>query len=87
MAKQFINKTAAFNLIKNTKGHFFGVTFTERDGSKRVMNAQYSKRETNPLGYVLLRDTNIKDGTSGLRNVNLQTISELKISGITYKVK
>ena len=85
--KKTVNKTQAFNLIKETKGCFFGVTFIEKDGSSRIMNAQYSKRETNPLGYVLLRDTNIKDGTSGLRNVNLQTIKELKIKGIIYKVK
>ena len=83
MTKQSINKTQSFKLIQENAGKFLTVTFIKEDKSTRVMNGQYKKRETNALGYVLIRET--KTGIE--KNVNLQTLKEIKVNKQIYKVK
>lgn len=83
--RKSINKTDAQKMIEGTKGKFFGVTFVKKDGKLRTMNAQY-KKQSSRLGYVVLRDNNAKTKTK-LRNVNLQTIKSITITGQEFKVR
>lgn len=85
-----ISRKVALDLIQNNRGHFFTAIFTKKDGTDRKINAQYLKDQKDmSLGYVKVREasklkTSPNDCT---RNLNLQTLKELKIAGATYKVK
>ena len=82
MATARIGKKKAFELISNSKGRFFSVTFIKQDKSERVMNASFKKQEVNPLGYINLRDIKLKE----FRQVNLQTIKKLTIGKQNYRI-
>lgn len=84
--KGSISRTAAIDMIRNSKGHFFTVTFTKKDGSLRTMNCQYSKdvpQRQSHLGYVTVMEVSEK----APKNVNTQTLSALKIGGKNYSIK
>ena len=87
-----INKQDAKQLIKDTKGRFFTVTFIKKDGTKRIMNARlgvkaylrggelpYDPEEKGliPVYYVK---------TGDYRMVNINTIIHLKIGNNEYEV-
>lgn len=78
-----INKTQAVELMENSKGRYFTVTFATKTNPNRVMNCNCKKNSQTKLGY--LRVYSPKD--KGYRSVNPQTINGLKINNITYKVK
>lgn len=78
-----IGKKKALELIKGSKGRFFSVTFKKKEGEIRTLNVRYLKQQPNELGYVLLLD--MKDKTP--KNVNLQTLSQLKINNQILKIK
>ena len=85
-----ISKTKAVELIKNNKGRFFTAKYIKQDGTERVINAQYLKDQTpSPLGYVLVKEASkLKTkNPDSIRNLNLQTLKELKIAGGFYKVR
>jgi hypothetical protein len=84
-----INRTKAFELMRDSKGHFFTAVFTKQDGSKRTINCQYMKdQETSNLGYVKVKEANkLKKDENPIRQINLQTIESLKIGGKLYTVK
>jgi hypothetical protein len=87
-----IDKETAKELIFDTKGKFFTVTFIKKDGSERVMNARlgvkkYLKGGTlryDPtlFNYITVFDMGIKD----YRTVNANTIKNLKIGKNEYTV-
>ena len=87
-----IARTKIDREIKSTNGHFFGVTFTKVDGSKRVMNARlgvtsYLKGGVNKVvrpdnDYITVWDVHAR----GYRTVNLGTVTHLSVNGETYKV-
>jgi hypothetical protein len=87
-----IDKETAKQLIFDTKGKFFTVTFIKKDGSERVMNARlgvkkYLKGGTlkyNPedFNYITVYDMGAKD----YRTVNANTIQKLKIGKNEYTV-
>jgi hypothetical protein len=87
-----IDKETAKELIFDTKGKFFTVTFIKKDGSERVMNARlgvkkYLKGGTlkyNPedFNYITVYDMGAKD----YRTVNANTIQKLKIGKNEYTV-
>lgn len=78
-----IGRKKALEIIQNTNGKFFSVTFEKKNGENRLMGVQYVKgTKPDPLGYVLLRDLKAKKSKS----VNLQTLSEIKTNNILYKV-
>ncbi len=87
-----IDKETAKELIFDTKGKFFTVTFIKKDGSERVMNARlgvkkYLKGGTlkyNPedFNYITVYDM----GSKGYRTVNANTIQKLKIGKNEYVV-
>lgn len=79
-----INKNKAVELISNTKGKIFTVTFEKKDGSTRTINCNYKRpKNVNPLGYMTVYDMQEK----AYRNVNSQTIKMITFKGTTYKVK
>lgn len=85
-----ITRKKALDLMKANKGHFFTAVFTKKDGTLRSINCQYLKDQTNSdLGYVKVKEA-IKmklDPNDCTRQINLQTLTSLKIAGQTYKVK
>ncbi len=81
--KTTINKTQAVELMENSKGRYFTVTFATKNNPNRVMNCNCKKGAKTALGY--LRVYSPKD--KGYRSVNPQTVNALKINNITYKVK
>ena len=83
-----ISKTKALELILGNKGHFFTAEFAKKNGDLRVMNCQALKKQTSKLGYVTVKEASKmrKDPKNAVRNINLQTITGLRIAGVTYKV-
>ena len=81
---QRVSRTKVLELIQNNGGRFFGVTFTKKDGSTRDMKCKIEKHNTTPtpFGYLLVTDV-INDTP---KNLNLQTISELRMNKNVYKV-
>lgn len=83
--KKNIGKNDALKLIQSTNGKFFGVTFTKKDNTERKMRCRIDPTNTAPnsLGYIKLIDT--VDMVA--KHINLQTLSEIRINKITYKVR
>ncbi len=88
-----INKETAKDLIKNTKGKFFTVTFIKKDGTTRVMNARLGVKaylrggnlpyDPEPKGLLPVFDVKTKD----YRMININTITDLKIGNNIYNVE
>lgn len=78
------NKTTAVNLITNSKGKFFTVTFVKKNGTTRTINGNYKQpKKPNPLGYLNVYSMSDK----GYRNINPTTIKAVSINNTTYTVK
>jgi hypothetical protein len=85
-----IDKETAKQLIFDTKGKFFTVTFIKKDGSERVMNARLGvkkylkggtlKYDPAEFNYITVYDM----GAKGYRTVNANTIQKLKIGKNEY---
>lgn len=88
-----ITKEQAKQLIKDTKGKFFTVTFIKKDGTTRVMNARLGVKvylkggelPYNPDEKGLIPVYDVKTG--GYRMVNVNTITKLKIGNNEYNVQ
>ena len=88
-----INRADAKTLIKATKGKFFTVTFTKKDGTTRVMNARlgvkaYLKGGELPYdpeskGLIPVYDM----GKQEYRMINTNTITNIKIGNKEFKVQ
>ena len=82
-----ISRTQAQHFMENNNGHFFTATFVTKKEKLRTLNGQYLKDSTAQLGYIKVRETGkMKKGEDGVRNVNLQTLEQLKIGGKTFNV-
>jgi hypothetical protein len=88
-----ISKEQAEQLIRATKGKFFTVTFTKKDGTTRVMNARLGVK-----AYLKGGELPYDAASKGLipvfdipkrayRIVNLNTITNLKIGNNEYNVQ
>jgi hypothetical protein len=87
-----IDKETAKELIFDTKGKFFTVTFIKKDGSERVMNARLGvkkylrggelKYDPAEFNYITVYDM----GAKGYRMVNANTIQNLKIGKNEYVI-
>ena len=75
-----ISKTKAVDLINETKGRFFTVTFMKKDGKERTMNG--NRKGITNLGYISMNVPKV-----GVRNVDPRTLKTIKVSGVIYKVK
>jgi len=95
-----IGKVKALELIRNSSGKVFGVTFEKTNGEIRKMTARMNVKRGikgvgmsyNPsdLGYVTAWDMGVKeDGEvkGGYRTININKLITLKINGNQYKVK
>jgi len=81
--KQRISRTKAINLLSNTNGRFFGVTFTKKDGTVRKMKCKVENEvKPTPLGYLTVVD--VKEATH--KSLNLQTLSEIRMNKNVYLV-
>ena len=79
-----VSRGAIVEMIDNSKGKIFTVTFTKNNGTERSINCNYKRpMRGNNLGY--LNVYSMKD--FGYRNVNTRTITALKMNGVTYKVR
>jgi hypothetical protein len=79
-----ISKTKSLEVIKGTNNRFFGVTFLNKDNEERKMVCRVpGDVEPDFLGYLRVIDT--KDG--GIKNVNMQTLSEIRTEGNVYRVR
>lgn len=78
-----LSRTAIVDLMKESKGRFYTVTFIKKDKTVRTINGQTKKSNfMDNLGYINFRESN-----GNQRRVNPQTITEISISGNVYKVK
>ena len=89
-----INRSAAKQMIKDTKGKFFTVSFIKRtDGTRRVMNARlgvkaFLKGGTLPYDPEAKRLIPVYDVQKrGYRMINVDTIFNLKIGQQEYNVR
>lgn len=84
-----ISKSKALDLIKNSNGKFFTVTFIKKDGTRRVMNGQHTTdMGVSSLGYINVKDITAvrRKETATIKSVNLQTIESIRLNSVTYKV-
>lgn len=87
---KYISHAKALELMENNKGQFFTAIFKKKDQSLRTMNCQYLKdQKPDRLGYIKVKETKlIRNGESNVvRSVNLQTLEELQIGKVTYKLR
>lgn len=84
MTNKKVNKSQAVEVINNTKGKFFTVTFTKKNGELRTINGNVKKPKTpNLLGYINIYSPSVK----GYRKINAQTIKSVSFNRINYIVK
>jgi hypothetical protein len=83
MKNKKINRTELVELVKNTKGKFFTVTFTKLNGAERTINGNVKSNCLTNLGHI--RIYSMKD--KGYRNVNSRTIKSVSFQSINYIVK
>lgn len=87
---QRIGKKKALDLMKGNKGHFFTAEFVTKEGSRRTINCQYLKDQSqSELGYVKVQEAikrKMDPEGNAIRQINMQTLKSLKIAGQTYKV-
>ena len=84
-----ISKTKAVELMSKAGGKFFTVVYTKKDGTERTMNCRYKgDAKVTPLGYLKVIDVakHRKNPADSYRQINLQTLKSLSISGVTYKI-
>jgi hypothetical protein len=89
MTTQKISRTKALDLIQNSNGKFFTVTFIKKDGSRRVLNGQYTPdMGVSPLGYILVKDISAvrRKEVKTVKNVNLQTIESITLNNVVSKI-
>ena len=90
---KIITKETAKKYIYETNGKIFSAVFTKKDGEKRLMNCRLKvkkyvkgvgrKFEPSKRGLIGVFDLQ-KDQH---RFINLNTLEQLKISGVEYKVE
>lgn len=78
-----ISRTDMVDLLKNTSGRFFTVTWIKNNGEERSINARVSKNNFySALGYIQM-----KTSKGEIKLVNPTTLKKLTTNGVTYKVK
>lgn len=75
-----ISKTKAVEMITASKGRFFTVTFTKKNGEERTMNGNL--KAITKLGYITM---NVPK--EGPKNVDPRTLKMIKVNGTICKVK
>lgn len=85
-----VSRTKALDLIQNFKGKCAFATFIKKDGTKRTMRFELiaGKEAPDALGYLHVNDVHLvkKNDPNPLRQINMQTLEALKLSGKKVKV-
>tara|TARA_Y100000310_G_scaffold250080_1_gene256225 strand:- start:87 stop:410 length:324 start_codon:yes stop_codon:yes gene_type:complete len=97
---KIIDIDTAKQYIYKTKGKIFSAVFTKKNGEKRRMvcklgvkkyvkgvGMKYNPRE---LGYITVYDMHkarLEDPRRAYRNINTDTLEQIKIKGVEYKIK
>ena len=88
MAK--ISKTAALEMIKNSKGKFFTVKFLKNNGKERILNCQYMKdQKSNDFGLVKVKEVSkLKNEKidSWIKSFSINKLQEIRINKQTYTI-
>ena len=96
-----INKETAKKYIYETNGKIFSAVFTKKDGEKRIMvcrqgvakyvkgvGLKFKPEERSLIGVFDMHKARLLSSKrKAYRFINLDTLKELKIKGITYKIK
>jgi hypothetical protein len=85
-----ITRKQALSLMQNNRGHFFTATFIKKDKTERTLNGQYLKDQDDPAttGYVKVKESGkLKVGENPIRNINLDTLKQLRIQGKDFKIR
>lgn len=78
-----ISKTKLLNIIKESKGKFFSVTWIKKDGSERTVVGKVAKEKfQNKFGYIV-----VKEGSNEYKLVDPRTLKSATIDKIQYSVK
>jgi len=94
MSKQY-NRSVISAAMVNTQGRYFSVRFKKKDGSDRQMTARIGVKKylvggknttENYPQYITVFETVNPQGGGGYKNVNLDTVYEIKSSGATMIV-
>lgn len=88
-----IGRVEAATLVKNTNGKIFSATYIKKDGSERTLTGKLgvtkgvkgtgTSPDVSSIGMVRLYDMVGK----GWKMLNLQTVSQVKTGGRTYRVR
>jgi hypothetical protein len=82
MSTSRISRSKALEMIQESKGKFFTVKFISKKG-EREMNCQFNaKTQQGKLGYLTVTDVVLREH----RNINLQTLKELRINKKNYRI-
>lgn len=91
-----IGPKTAVELIMGSKGGFFTVKYTKKDGTDRVMNARLGVKkhlkggslpyDAASKGLIPCYDAQFEDPTKAYRMINVTTMSALKINGKVYVI-
>ena len=92
MTTQTLNSKAIKTLISLNEGKVFGVTFTKKDGTQRSMNARLGvtaplKGGENNVAHIPKYLTAYDMQKGNYRNINTETVTELRMGGMTYKIE
>lgn len=78
-----VSRTKMLEVLNGTKGRFFTSTHIGTDKQPHVINGIRFKEQNSPMGYILVHSCSKGE----CRNINPQTITDLKFGGVHYKVK
>lgn len=75
----------------NTQGTYFTVCFTKKDGTERKLNGRTKATATlkggNNTTAHIAKYVTVKEQGKDYRNINSETITELKACGLIFKVE
>ena len=88
-----VHRTKLENLIKGTRGKIFSCVFIKKDGSIRRMTCRlgvtkYIKGTGKPISNITNSYVTVFDlSKKSYRVINIDTINNITIGGLTYNVK
>ena len=90
--KVTITRNAVRGIMLRSNGHIFSCVFTKKDGAQRTIVARLGVQSHLHGGESTTKDkpslvTVYDMNNRGYRNININTVSELKVQGTQYTVK
>ena len=85
-----IDRNEAVRLLSSTKGKFFGVKFTKKDGSERIMNCKKLVKKAikgsgkqHPNNIIPVYSNNDRS----YRSFDINRLIELRINNVVYRIE